>query len=133
MLQNVRDPHHWLRIALMDRGLAQRDIARAWGVDDAVISRFIRTGEPEMSVSRAQTLARLLNMDLTELLAKVPERQKSSSEPEAPAPSPNAETAPFLEELKAAVDKARAAMPGYRISVRITYDEDVAGTVAGAI
>jgi plasmid maintenance system antidote protein VapI len=46
MQARVVDRHRWLRDELMDKNLKQRDVARAWDVDDAVVSRFIKHGEP---------------------------------------------------------------------------------------
>lgn len=123
--------HAWLRGALIDRGKLQRDLAKAWDVDEAVVSRFIRTGEPEPGFERIKILAKLLGMEYSHLLMRLGD---------APLP-PNAvvETikAPpraretlrrtvdgdtstnVLEELHRALARAKAALPGWKIELII--------------
>jgi hypothetical protein len=66
--------HAWLRKALADRGYTAADLARAWKVDDAVPHRYIKTGEPKITVFRVNALAQLLEMAPKELLARLSER-----------------------------------------------------------
>jgi hypothetical protein len=70
----MAERHGWLREALADRGLAAADAARAWGVHDAVLVRFIKTGEPKITAFRVAALVELLDMPRTELLARLGER-----------------------------------------------------------
>jgi hypothetical protein len=62
---------NWIRAALADRGLQAKDLAKGWGVTDAVASRFINEGDPELTWDRAVLLARLLDLDLNQLHAKL--------------------------------------------------------------
>jgi hypothetical protein len=62
---------NWIRAALADRGLQAKDLAKRWGVTDAVASRFINEGDPELTWDRAVLLARLLDLDLNQLHAKL--------------------------------------------------------------
>ncbi len=68
-----KDRHGWLRGALADAGLRQKDVAEMWSCDEAVISRFIKTGEPQLTFDRALQLSRKLNMSLDELTLRLDE------------------------------------------------------------
>jgi hypothetical protein len=72
--------HAWLRKALADRGFTAADLARAWKVDDAVPHRYIKIGEPKITVFRVNALSHLLEMTPTELLARLSERPLPSIE-----------------------------------------------------
>jgi len=58
----------WIREALKQHGYSQRDLARAWGIADPSVSRFI-SGEEGVDppLSRAVTLASMLGITLDEL------------------------------------------------------------------
>jgi hypothetical protein len=122
----------------MDRNLKQRDIAKAWDVNDAVVSRFIRTGEPEMTLARVNSLAKVFKMDVNEVMARledvakpVPARQANSHarRPTAPAASGSvsAEDGDPLANLYAAIAMIKARMPGLKVTVTITSSEDGGG------
>jgi hypothetical protein len=66
--------HAWLRKALADRGLAGADLARSWGTHDAVVVRFIKTGEPKITAFRVGAMCKLLDMSRPEVLAHLGER-----------------------------------------------------------
>jgi hypothetical protein len=70
----MTERHAWLRKALADRGFTAADVARAWKVDDAVPHRYIKIGEPKITVFRVNQLSHLLDMTPTELLARLSER-----------------------------------------------------------
>jgi len=59
--------HAWLRRLLASKGLKATDIAQTWKVDDALVSRFIKTGEGNLTLDRARTLAKLLGLSLEQL------------------------------------------------------------------
>jgi len=63
--------HGWLVGALDDAGYQQRDLAKAWRIDDAVVSRFISTGKPDLTPERQMLLAQMLGMTNDQLLAKL--------------------------------------------------------------
>ena len=66
------DTHHWLRLALEERGLLQVDLARAWGISEASVSRFIiGTENPDPVLSRVVKLADLLNVTLESLAHRI--------------------------------------------------------------
>lgn len=133
-----RDRHAWLRTALADRGHRQKDLAKAWGVDDAVASRFIKTGEPELTFDRAQSLAKMLDVGLDELklrlaegLAPVQRRGAPRAEQQA-ARDARDERAPSeigspaeaaLDNLKSAVARVQATLPGTKVCATVTYGE----------
>lgn len=73
--------HSWIRGRLLDLGRQATDIAIVWGrlegkkkLDDAVISRFIKTGTPTITLERAVVLAELLQMGLLELTVRLSEK-----------------------------------------------------------
>lgn len=58
----------WVRDALKKHGYSQRDLARAWGIADPSVSRFISGEEnTDPPLSRAVTLASMLGITLDEL------------------------------------------------------------------
>lgn len=59
---------------MTDRGLAAADAARAWGVHDSVLTRFIKTGEPKITAFRVAALVELLGIPRPEILARIGER-----------------------------------------------------------
>jgi len=63
--------HRWLLGALIDAGFSQRDVAKAWHVDDAVVSRFIATGKPDLTPERQMLLSQMLGMTNDTLLANL--------------------------------------------------------------
>jgi hypothetical protein len=63
--------HGWLVGALADRGYQQRDLAKAWKVDDAVVSRFISSGKPDLTPERQMMLAQMLGITNDLLLKRL--------------------------------------------------------------
>lgn len=58
----------WVRDGLEKRGYRQKDLARAWAVAEGSVSRFISGEEgAKMSLEKAATLARMLDVSLEEL------------------------------------------------------------------
>jgi hypothetical protein len=63
--------HGWLVRALADRGYQQRDLAKAWKVDDAVVSRFISSGKPDLTPERQMMLSQMLGLTNDQLLSRL--------------------------------------------------------------
>lgn len=126
-----KDRHAWLKPALAGAGHRQKDVATAWGVDDAVVSRFIKIGEPELTWDRAQTLARMLGLSLDELKLRLFEGlpPQGTGRPVAPTPRIAAvkdaapETNDVMRELNAAVIGAIRALGVKGIKVVLDYGE----------
>src|SRR5215471_11758463 len=123
----------WLRGALADKDLKAADVARAWGVDDSVLSRFIRHGTPSLTLDRMEILARMLGCDFNTLQVKFATRPvpPAALRPDSdPAPSilqvPHHPPADILAELRFAIDKARPrlAASGFKIHVNLEYAGD---------
>lgn len=112
----------WLRDALADHNLRAKDIATAWGVDDAVVSRFISKGEPQLTFDRAQSLARMLGMDLMELQSRMQTRTVpvAALKDEVEAPE---NTDDVLNILQVAMDEARRRLAprGFKLYLSIEY------------
>jgi transcriptional regulator with XRE-family HTH domain len=122
----MKEVHGWLRGALTDRGLVAKDVAKRWGVTDGVVSRFIKTGDPEPGISRITALADLLNMTDGELIAQLREGlappRRAAPEPARVEPAESEienSVEALLDELKECAAKVRAALPGYRVTVRV--------------
>jgi hypothetical protein len=128
------DRHGWIRAALSERGHMQKDVAMAWGCDDAVVSRFIKTGEPELTWERAQSLALMLGIEsLDELKLRLREgiaprrRAPQANEVTTQRRSSNGDAEPepvrtALDQLKEAVDTVRGLLPAAKVSVSIEYN-----------
>ena len=121
--------HGWLVGALDDHGYQQRDLARAWKVDDAVVSRFINSGKPDLTPQRQMMLAQMLGMTNDQLLGKLfgemrpmprvlPLRQQSPAAQTPPMPSADAVQA----EIERAVTRLEAMLPGATVSIHINYE-----------
>jgi len=125
-----KDRHGWLRIALADAGHRQKDVAKAWGCDDAVVSRFIKTGEPDLTWDRAQTLCSMLGMSLDELKLRLAEglaprkTTKGGSSPrsiEAAVKKDTDTVAGVLAEIKGQQERLRELIPDAQVDVSIKY------------
>jgi hypothetical protein len=124
--------HGWLVGALADRGYQQRDLAKAWRVDDAVVSRFISSGKPDLTPERQMILSQMLGMTNDQLLARLyGEISVPRVVPLRPLPVP-APAAPSREQNHAAVDVViRHAVerleellgPGVRVSIHIDFNK----------
>lgn len=68
MSTRKNETNAWVRDALKRHGYSQRDLARAWGIADPSVSRFI-SGEEGVDppLSRAVTLASMIGITLDEL------------------------------------------------------------------
>lgn len=120
----------WIRDALIDRGKTQRDLAEAWDVDDAVVSRFLNHGVPKLDFDRMETLSTLLEMDFNELRLRVqeglaPQRHPAQSKPPAHQPkAPDFAKDPIstvLQDVRAAVGRLQLALPEAQVRVTICY------------
>lgn len=66
---NSGDTHGWIRDALKARGYAQKDLARAWGVSQGSVTRFIQGEENQNPpADRIVTLASMLGITCDDLL-----------------------------------------------------------------
>ncbi len=126
----AKKKYWWLVTALADRGHSQHDLATAWKVDDAVVSRFIATGKPKATAERIHVLAQMLHMNAGELLARLVEgipprslfdKSITAGEENSSSPPQSVETA--LDEAKKAVQRLRELMPDARIHFSIDYSD----------
>lgn len=65
-------PHidtHWFQSQLADRRLSQRKLAQLMGVDPGAVSLMIN-GKRRMTMEEAAEIARLLHVDVTEVMTK---------------------------------------------------------------
>lgn len=126
MMAVQKDRYGWVKTALMEAGLEQKDVAKAWGVGQAPVSRWIKTGEPTLSLERAEVTAKLLDMSLDEFRARlaghVPPRvgaiAKLVAKREHPAPPTTPPAAPppggilgAVKEMEEAAARAHAMLP----------------------
>jgi hypothetical protein len=117
-----RDKYGWVKVALAEAGKEQKDLAKAWGVGPAPVSRWIASGEPKLSFERAEILARMLKMSLPELQARLaggtPPRSgavaRAVARREAPvvpaAPSPEGILG-AIKEMEAVAARVQATLP----------------------
>jgi hypothetical protein len=139
-----RKLHGWLIGALADRGYQQRDLAKAWKVDDAVVSRFISSGKPDLTPERQMMLSQMLGMTNDQLLARlygevsvpgvIPLRPPPVpvSGPALVSVTPQQQVAPTHPNNHATVDVViRRAVerleellgPGVRVSIHIDFNK----------
>ncbi len=127
----AKKKYWWLVTALADRGHSQHDLATAWKVDDAVVSRFIATGKPKATAERIHVLAQMLHMNAGELIARLVEGLPPSS-PFSKIPIgvraensalPRKSVEAALDEAKKAVQRLRELMPDARIHFSIDYSD----------
>ena len=60
--------NEWIRNGLRDRGYTQKQLAVAWGSQQASVSRFLNGEElQDMQISKAVTLAKMLGITCEEL------------------------------------------------------------------
>lgn len=58
----------WIKMHLEARGYSQRDLARAWGISEGSISRFLQGVEnTDLQLSRSAALAKMLDISIDEL------------------------------------------------------------------
>ena len=130
--------HGWLIAALADAGYQQRDLAKAWHVDDAVVSRFISSGKPDLTPERQMTLSQMLGMTNDQLLGRL---YGGVSVPGViqlrPAPVPVPAPLPVLHGpprsngdsafeatrcIERCTQQLEALLPGARVTVNIEFD-----------
>lgn len=77
---------NWIKIALDAQGYRQRDLAEAWGVSEASVTRFLQgTENPDPSFSKCIKLAEMCGMTLDELAARMGLKGKVPPPLQAPA------------------------------------------------
>lgn len=127
----VKKRHGWLVGALLDAGYQQQDLAKAWGVDSAVVSRFISSGKPDLTPERQMILSGILGMTNDQLLSKLyggVTRRAVTAIPGGGVTiaTENGSGAPAADEdheaVKEALQRLRQAFPGARVNISITYD-----------
>lgn len=73
----------WVRDALRTRGYRAKDLARAWGISESSTSRWFSGEEqPDLPLSRAVTLAFMLDITLDELAKGLGFKGKKITPPE---------------------------------------------------
>jgi plasmid maintenance system antidote protein VapI len=71
-MRNINVDKSWIKEALAANGYSQRDLARAWEVSEASVSRFFAGVEQQdLSLGRALRLAQMLDMSIDELAARL--------------------------------------------------------------
>jgi hypothetical protein len=126
----------WLVTALSDRGHMQKDLAKAWGTDDAVVTRFISTGKPDLTPERQIALARMLGMDHNELIARMYEgvapravKEQDGEKSRQPVPAKpgiaprSGDVNQTLADIQRGIKLLREMLP----SAKIHFSIDVAG------
>jgi hypothetical protein len=120
--------HGWLTGALHDAGYNQNDLARVWKVDDAVVSRFISTGKPDLTPERQMILSQILDLTNDQLLAKLygEAQVRRVIPPPARVAAPSSSSngggiEQALAELKRAIEYLQELMPHATVTVTITY------------
>ena len=64
------EKHAWVRKGLTQRRFRAKDLARAWGISESSVSRFLAGEEQQdLPLSRAVALASMLGVSLDELAA----------------------------------------------------------------
>ncbi len=128
-MSNGKDRHGWLRGSLSDAGLRQKDVAEMWGCDEAVVSRFIKSGEPALTFDRALSLSKKLGMTLDELNVRLQEGlapRKARPQPIAPAVAKAAagdDVSTAMLEAKAAVARLQELLPDAKIIFQINLGD----------
>lgn len=123
----VTKRHGWLTGALLDAGYQQQDLAKAWGCDNAVVSRFITSGKPDLTPERQMILSQILNLTNDELLAKLYGSVVRRSVSALPLPAQDAGAGPVQgdvvqQQIAAFVRSMQQQLPGARVTVSISYD-----------
>jgi hypothetical protein len=117
--------HGWLVGALADKGYQQRDLARAWKVDDAVASRFINSGKPDLTPHRQMILAQMLGLSNDQLLAKLygdnPMPRVIPLRVEAEAATNSEQPLAVQAEMRRAVERLETLLPGANVTINISY------------
>lgn len=64
--------NEWVREALEARGHKQRDLAQAWGISEAGVSRWMRGLEQQdLPMSRVWILSRMLGLETDEVITRL--------------------------------------------------------------
>lgn len=124
----------WVRDRLIDRGYNQKDVAKKWGCDDAVVSRFLKQGTPPLSLDRAGKLSKMIGLSVDELMLRINEGlepPKGNGAPVPPAPqSPEIPSVgdDHLVHLTKAIANTRKRLPeGWKVAVAITNEDGEPG------
>ena len=81
---------HWFQSQLADRRLSQRKLAHLMGLDPGAVSLMLN-GKRRLSAAEAGEIARLLNVDVTEVLTRAGVTGQMGQKA-APAGAPEFET-----------------------------------------
>lgn len=125
--------HKWLQDILYDKRISQRQIADAWDVHESAVSRFIKTGMPELNPERMDKLAVLLGLSWDELRARllerpIPRRVKvvAQDETQDNAQDPLTEAQDdAMVALAAALDAARKELGQVGYVIRCTIEREL--------
>jgi hypothetical protein len=135
----IKKRHGWLVGALQDAGYSQRDLAKAWKVDDAVVSRFISVGKPDLTPERQMLLSQMLGLSNDQLLGKlfanlthpgriIPLREQREHKTEELRSAAQAQLADapqhheVQEEIRRFVSRMQKLLPGLRVSINLTLE-----------
>jgi hypothetical protein len=126
-IERKQDRHGWIKTRLAERGYMQKDLVKLWEVTPAVVSRFIATGEPELTWERSHSLAAILDMSLDELKVRLAEGIAPRKSAKAPAPLPALPPArrpedqgdldTLMHELHNVAERVRQILPGMEVNV----------------
>lgn len=109
--------HEWVVRALQENGYNQADLSREWGklegrpLDDAVVSRWIGTGAPKLTVGRILVLAQMLKTTSDVVMAHAAEAEGIKVRPPAP-PTPVVSSRPKVVVMQRHDGEALHAAPG---------------------
>lgn len=102
-----------------------------WSCDEAVVSRFIKSGEPQLTFDRALSLSKKLEMSLDELNLRLQEgiapRTKARAaqvDPKQPNKvEPASDVATAMAEANSAVQRLKELLPNAKIVFQINLGE----------
>ena len=135
----TRRRHGWLVEALETVGYHQHDLASAWKVDDAVVSRFITSDKPDLTPQRLMLLSQILGISNDELLQRLygDEPMPRIIKPPVPRQEPvvqnvvhlptSTNNAPSGEEdnphlaVTDCIEQLKKCFPGANIKINISY------------
>jgi hypothetical protein len=122
--RNMAKRHGWLTGALADKGYQQHDLARAWKVDAAVVSRFISSGKPDLTPQRQMILSQILGLSNDQLLVRLYGDGPSLPrvfKPSSPANPNSGGIEQAHAEIRRAIEHLQELMPDATVTVTITY------------
>lgn len=116
--------HEWLARALADKKYQQRDLAKAWEVDDAVVTRFLATGKPDLTPERQIKLIQMLGISHDELMKRMFGGAKAQPKrPEMLGVTNSGSLEGAIREVRSGIERLKRMLPGARIVFRIDYSD----------